>query len=395
MPNVHASNGLTASGAHRWLACTPSAQLELKFPATSSSYAEEGTHAHSVAELTTRYWLGFIKEDEYENELNKLKKSEYYNAEMQECAVAYAKFVLARLEEAKKVCPDPVVILETKLDFSKYVPQGFGTGDCVIISEPTLEVIDFKYGKGVRVEAEDNPQMMLYGLGALEQYGDLYDIKDIRMNIFQPRLSGESSYCEKTVKDLTTWAKKVVVPAARLAAKGEGDFNPSEETCKFCRAKHCCRARADKNLELFDNGPDPLLITPDEAGSILEKAKDIESWLADLKTYVTTTITNGGEVKGWKMVEGRSNRKITDTDLAAQAFIKAGYEEALLYERKFATLTQLESAFGKKAVAEVLGELIAKPKGSPTLAPESDKRAPYNFEDQILKAFDEGGETDD
>lgn len=172
---------LSASGAHRWLLCTPSAQLEQKFPASTSAYAEEGTVAHALAELTTRYFLGELDEVAYENQIkSEFEPNSYYNAEMRECAVAYAKFVTGRLAEAKKTCPDAMIILETRLDFSKYVPGGFGTGDCVIIAEPILDVIDFKYGKGHRVEAEDNPQMQLYGLGALEQFGDLYEIKTVR-----------------------------------------------------------------------------------------------------------------------------------------------------------------------------------------------------------------------
>ena len=192
---------LSASGAHRWLLCTPSAQLEQKFPASTSAYAEEGTVAHALAELTTRYFLGELDEVSYENQIkSEFEPNSYYNAEMRECAVAYAKFVTGRLAEAKKTCPDAMIILETRLDFSKYVPGGFGTGDCVIIAEPILDVIDFKYGKGHRVEAEDNPQMQLYGLGALEQFGDLYEIKTVRMTIFQPRLSCIEDSSEKTVK---------------------------------------------------------------------------------------------------------------------------------------------------------------------------------------------------
>lgn len=211
---------LSASGAHRWLLCTPSAQLEQKFPASTSAYAEEGTVAHALAELTTRYFLGELDEVSYENQIkSEFEPNSYYNAEMRECAVAYAKFVTGRLAEAKKTCPDAMIILETRLDFSKYVPGGFGTGDCVIIAEPILDVIDFKYGKGHRVEAEDNPQMQLYGLGALEQFGDLYEIKTVRMTIFQPRLSGIEDSSEKTVKEL-----KPIVNSWRAANKSITKF---------------------------------------------------------------------------------------------------------------------------------------------------------------------------
>lgn len=213
---------LSASGAHRWLLCTPSAQLEQKFPASTSAYAEEGTVAHALAELTTRYFLGELDEVAYENQIkSEFEPNSYYNAEMRECAVAYAKFVTGRLAEAKKTCPDAMIILETRLDFSKYVPGGFGTGDCVIIAEPILDVIDFKYGKGHRVEAEDNPQMQLYGLGALEQFGDLYEIKTVRMTIFQPRLSGIEDSSEKPSKSLPLGARAMSSrePSSQTRAK--------------------------------------------------------------------------------------------------------------------------------------------------------------------------------
>ena len=381
---------LSASGAHRWLLCTPSAQLEQKFPTSTSAYAEEGTVAHALAELTTRYFLGELDEVAYENQIkSEFEPNSYYNAEMRECAVAYAKFVTGRLAEAKKTCPDAMIILETRLDFSKYVPGGFGTGDCVIIAEPILDVIDFKYGKGHRVEAEDNPQMQLYGLGALEQFGDLYEIKTVRMTIFQPRLSGIEDSSEKTVKELTSWGKSYVKPRAKLADKGEGDFAPIEEACRFCRAKNQCRARAGENLKLFDESPDPLLISPEEAGAILAKSADIETWLKDLRELVSGALTAGETVTGWKMVEGRSNRKFADEDKVVAAMKAAGYDESLLYDRKLITLTQMERDFGKKTLTEILGDLIVKPQGAPTLAPESDKRPAYRFEDQVLKAFDE------
>lgn len=387
MPDVHASNGLTASGAHRWIACPPSVKLEQQFEATTSGYAEEGTLAHSVAELTARYYLGELDEVSYENKLEEFKQQPYFTEEMRECAVMYAKFITERLAAAKELCPDPVVILETRLDFSKYAPGGFGTGDCLIIAEPILEVIDFKYGKGVRVEARNNPQMQLYGLGALEEYGSLYDIIAVRMTIFQPRLSGTMDCDEKTVKELTAWGTKVVKPAAKLALKGAGEFHPDENICRFCRAKNQCRARAEKNLALFDNSPDPLLISLDEAAKILERAGDIESWLKDLKALVSAALTSGETVAGWKMVEGRSNRKFADEEKVIMAMRKAGYEDAMLFERKLISLTQMERDFGKKNVGEILKDLIIKPKGEPTLARETDKRPAYQFEAEVLKAF--------
>ena len=380
---------LSASGAHRWLECTPSALLELQFPQSTSEYAEEGTAAHELCELTARYFLGEVSEMDFENRRDELAKGPYYNAEMQECANDYARFVTEKTKAAQESCEDAFTELEVRVDFSKYVKDGFGTGDCIIVADRVLEIVDFKYGKGHRVEAENNPQMQLYGLGALEQFGDLYEIKTVRMTIFQPRLSGIEDSSEKTVKELTSWGKSYVKPRAKLADKGEGDFAPSEEACRFCRAKNQCRARAEENLKLFDESPDPLLISPEEAGAILAKSADIETWLKDLRELVSGALTAGETVTGWKMVEGRSNRKFADEDKVVAAMKAAGYDESLLYDRKLITLTQMERDFGKKTLAEILGDLIVKPQGAPTLAPESDKRPAYRFEDQVLKAFDE------
>lgn len=379
---------LSASGAHRWLECTPSAQLELQFPQSTSEYAEEGTAAHELCELTARYWLGEISEAEYENRRDELAKGKYYNAEMQECANDYAKFVTEKTAAARETCEDAFTALEVRVDFSKYVKDGFGTGDCIIVSDNVLEIIDFKYGKGVRVEAAGNPQMKLYALGAYLEYNTLFDIDSVRMTIFQPRLSGVQSSDEITVKELLEWAEKYVKPRAKLAYKGEGEFAPSEEVCKFCRAKAQCKARADKNLKLFDEAPDVLLLTPEDAGKILEQAGDIQSWLADLESLVSSTLLAGQPVEGWKMVEGRSNRRFTDELKVVAAMKAAGYDESLLYERKLITLTQMEKDFGKKAVAETLGELIVKPQGKPTLAPAKDKRPEFRPEEQLLAEFD-------
>lgn len=379
---------LSASGAHRWLECTPSAQLELQFPQSTSEYAEEGTAAHELCELTARYWLGEISEAEYENQRDELAKGKYYNAEMQECANDYAKFVAEKTAAARETCEDAFTALEVRVDFSKYVKDGFGTGDCIIVSDNVLEIIDFKYGKGVRVEAAGNPQMKLYALGAYLEYNTLFDIDSVRMTIFQPRLSGVQSSDEITVKELLEWAEKYVKPRAKLAYKGEGEFVPSEEVCKFCRAKAQCKARADKNLKLFDEAPDVLLLTPEDAGKILEQAGDIQSWLADLESLVSSTLLAGQPVEGWKMVEGRSNRRFADELKVVDAMKAAGYDESLLYERKLITLTQMEKDFGKKAVAETLGELIVKPQGKPTLAPAKDKHPEFRPEEQLLAEFD-------
>ena len=381
---------LSASGASRWLECTPSARLEEQFPKTSSSYADEGTAAHDLCEIAARYWLGETTEKAYENTVAKFKKNQYYSAEMMECAVDYARFIKETVDKAKETCPDAFVELEAKsLDFSEWAPEGFGTADCIIIADGAMEVIDFKYGKGVRVDAGDNPQMKLYALGALNRYGALYDIDRVRVTIIQPRISTTPSFEEIAVVELMDWAENYVKPRAVLAFAGEGDFNPNEYTCKFCRAKEQCKARAEKNLVLFDEAPDLLLITPDEAGAILEKAADIKAWLKDLEALVTRTLFEGNPVKGWKLVEGKSNRKLGEEAKVVEAMVEAGYDDAELYTRSLISLTAMEKAYGKKEIGKILGDLITKPPGKPTLAPASDKRETFSLEGAILDAFDE------
>ena len=388
MQNNHAL--LSASGSERWLNCPPSARLEEQFPKSTTSYADEGTAAHEIAELTARYWLNKIKETAYKNKLAKLSKGEYYNAEMQEHADDYAQIIIQKFNAIKVNCGDAIVDLEVKsLDFSEWAPEGFGTGDCVIVADDVLEIIDFKYGKGVRVEAEGNTQMRLYALGALKRYGDLYDIKQVRMTIIQPRISAEPDTDEISKDDLIFWAENFVKPRAALAFAGEGEFNPDENTCKFCRAKEQCRARTEKNIKLFDDAPDLDLITVDEAGELLSKAADITNWLKDLESLIMRSLFEGAPVNGWKLVEGRSIRKFADTQKVAETLIAAGYDEATIYEQKLLNLTDMEKTFGKKAIGEILEDLIYKPKGKPTLAPEQDRRPEIIPEELILNAFDD------
>ena len=382
-PAAHALLG--ASSAERWLACPPSVRLSEKFPDTAGVFAREGTLAHSLAELKVRSYFTVMTKSAYTRAYNKIRKDELFSTEMDNVTDAYLDYIK---DCAMQFPAPPTVACEVKVNFSGYVPDGFGTADLVMIGGNTLRVIDFKYGKGVRVEATGNPQMRLYALGALLKYNTLFDIDSVRMTIFQPRLSGVQSSDEITVKELLEWAEKYVKPRAKLAYKGEGEFAPSEEVCKFCRAKAQCKARADKNLKLFDEAPDAMLLTPEEAGAILEKAADIQAWLTDLEGLVSSTLLSGQPVTGWKMVEGRSNRKFADELKVVEAMKSAGYDESLLYERKLITLTQMEKDFGKKAVAETLGELIVKPQGKPTLAPAKDKRPELKPEEQLLAEFD-------
>jgi hypothetical protein len=282
------------------------------------------------------------------------------------------------------------VMLEVRVDFGPWVPGGFGTADCLILADGYMEVIDFKYGRGQRVQAYGNSQMQLYTLGAYNTFGLVYDLDKITMTIFQPRIPEGVTSEEITIEELLTWGEKVVKPKAKLAAAGKGDFAPSESTCKFCRARGSCKARTEANLKLFDDTEDVFLLTPEEAGAALAKAGDIEAWLADLRAYALKSMLEGTAVPGWKVVEGRSVRKIADAAEAAKALTQAGVDPALIYKpRELITLTQMEKDFGKKLVADALGQLIVKPAGAPTLAPESDRRPVYTPEDQVIKKFEE------
>lgn len=388
MPEQHAI--LNASGAHRWLECTPSARLEMLFKPTTSSYAEEGTLAHKIAEIAALYRTDQITGTEYNERLSKLKDNKWCTADMIEDCWAYADMIHEKWKALKEKTGEASVLIEARINFDEWVPGGFGTADCLILADGFMEVVDFKYGKGKRVDAYKNPQMRMYTLGAYHTHGLVYDVDRITMTIFQPRISNGITSDNITIKELLDWGERYVKPRAKLAFEGKGEFKPSAETCKFCRARSTCKARAEENMKAFDDGADVFLMTIEEAAQVLEKAGDIEAWLNDLKAYVEGALLEGVKVPGWKLVEGRSVRKYADVNAVAQAMINAGYDEALLYKpRELINLTQMEKDFGKKTVAEVLGNLIIKPAGSPTLAPESDRRPEYNMEEAIIKKFEE------
>lgn len=388
MPDRHAF--LSASGAHRWLSCTPSAKLESTLQQKTSSYAEEGTVAHELAEACALFYTNQIKEPEFNERLYEIKESPYYSEEMLEYCEEYGKFVRDKLGALVEKADEADALIEARINFSDWVPNGFGTADCLILAEGYMEVVDFKYGKGKRVDAYGNPQMRLYTLGAYQTYGLVYDVGNVTMTIYQPRISNGITSDEIKLIELLDWAETFVKPRALLAMEGKGEFAPSEEACRFCRAKATCRARAEKNLAQFDDAPDRFLLTAEEAGAILEKAGDIKAWLADLEAYVEGELCEGNAVPGWKLVEGKSVRRYADADKVLAKMREAGADEALLYKpREIVTLTQLEKDFGKKKVAEILGDLIVKPAGKPTLAPESDKRPAVTTAEQIIKQFDE------
>lgn len=388
MPSTHAL--LSASGAARWLQCPPSARLCEKFPDTTSEFAREGTDAHELCELKLRHYFGEMTEAEYLSDHKWFtENSDYYSKEMDDCSDAYVDLIDSKMEAFREANGQLFeYMIEEKVDFSKYVPNGFGTSDCILILDDLIEVIDFKYGKGVEVSAVDNPQMKLYALGAYLKLNFLYDFKTVRMTIFQPRISPEPSEDEISVPDLLDWAENYVKPRAQLAIKGEGEFSPSPTACKFCRAKGECKARAAENVKAFDGIKDPALLTDEEAAEYLTKAADFEAWLKDLKDYISQRIGSGHSVPGYKLVEGRSVRRFSDELAAAKVLMQAGYDEALIYSKNLLSITQLEKSFGKKEIQSILGPYIEKPRGNPTLVPEKDKRPALENAGNIVDAFD-------
>lgn len=355
---------LSASSSKRWLNCTPSARLEEQFKEdTGSVYAEEGTSAHALAEHKLKRSL---------RKRSKRPVSDYDCDEMEECTDEYVAYAMEQIELARQKCSDPMVLIEQHLDYSAYVPEGFGTGDLIIVADGTLTVIDLKYGKGVAVEAEQNPQMMLYGLGALELFDAIYDIDTIRMTIYQPRLESISTW-EISVEALKKWTEDVLMPKAELAIKGEGKFGCGS-WCRFCKAKNTCRARAEEYLKLAQmEFMPPALLLDEEVADVLKVADDLAKWAADVYAFATDeAITHGKLWTGFKLVEGRSNRKYTDEEEVADAAKEAGYTD--IYKSTLVGITEMEKLMGKKKFSEVLGKLVYKPQGKITLVMESDKR---------------------
>lgn len=371
MPDVHAL--LSASSAERWINCPPSARLTENMPDTESPHAAEGTLAHSLAELKVRKKFENMRKSEYDKRLGEIRKNPLYAPEMDGHTDTYLDCILKAAHGYNKV--KPYVVAEKRLDYSAYAPGGFGTCDCAMLCKNDLHIFDFKYGKGVPVSAEDNPQLKLYALGALAEYGFLYDIQSVILHIIQPRLDNISDFTID-VDALTAWGNSIR-PAAELAYKGEGEFKCGDH-CRFCKAKAICRAKAEDFFTLEASAELPKeLLSDHEIGEILERASRLKNWVSEVEEYVLSELLSGKSVEGWKAVEGRSNRKITDIDNAFEVLKKEGYDEALLYERKPITLTELEKLVTKKKLEELIGSMIDKPRGKPTLAPESDKRKPY------------------
>ena len=369
---------LSASGSHRWLHCTPSALLEKDVPDSGSDYAREGSLAHAYCAKALKESLGIGTKGE-DIEIEELQ--DYFTDEMPGHVETYTDIVLGKYEEAKKSTPDAVLMVEQLLDFRKYIPEGFGTGDAIIVADGTLEICDFKYGKGVEVSAIANSQMMIYALGAYERFSDEYRIERVRMTIIQPRIGNLSEY-ELEIDQLLYWADNVLTPTAKKAIKGEGE-QVAGDWCQFCKVKCQCKALAKRCTEDFDalqeSGTTAELMTNDDIARLLPKLSDIKKWAEAVGEYALDRALKGDKFPGYKLVEGRSIRKIIDEEAAASKLTAEGFDADNLYKpRALKGITDLEGIVGKKNLATLLDGILVKPQGKPALVPESDKRPPLN-----------------
>lgn len=386
MPDTHAL--LSASATKRWLNCPPSVRLTENMPDTSSEYAAEGSLAHALGELKLRKRFELMKKSVFDKTLKEIRSDERYSAEMDGYTDTYLDYVSSIMHS---YTAKPYIAIEKRLDYSHIAPDGFGTGDCLIMCGGDLHIIDFKYGRGVAVSAEDNPQLKLYALGAVREYEMLYAIHDITLHIVQPRTEEGNSSWKISRAELEAWGESIR-PVAQLAYEGKGDFKCGDH-CRFCKAKAACRARADHILSEaeFSTLP-PELLSDEELGKVLERARLFANWLSDVENYALNAILNGNTITGFKAVEGKSNRMITDIDAAFEKLKNSGYDEAMLYERTPLGLTELEKLIGgKKKLAELIGGYIEKPQGKPTLVSADDKRP--NYKKDLTKIF--GGNNND
>ena len=359
---------LSASSSHRWLNCTPAPRLESEVENKISNAADEGTAAHNLGEYKLKKAL---------NIKARKPKSKYDCDEMEIYTDDYANYVIEQYEKVKQTCKDPIILIEQKLDFSEYVPEGFGTGDCIIVGNGELNIIDLKYGKGIVVDAYDNPQMKLYALGAVELYDDLYDIKNITLTIFQPRRENISTFTI-TYEELMNWAENELREKAELAFRGEGEFK-SGEWCTFCRVSPTCRKRAYENLKLAEfEFEKPSLLEDYEIEEIINQIPHLTKWADDIMNYVTDmAIRRGKKWQGYKVVEGRSSRKYIDEEQVSKVATDNGFND--IYKSSLIGIGDMEKLMGKVEFNEILGHLIHKPKGKLTLVPTSDKRQEVNI----------------
>ena len=374
MPETHAL--LSPSSSERWISCPPSVRMSEGIEEKPSEYAAEGTAAHSLCEYKLRELLGYEQLDVREN-------LDYYNKEMEDCTEEYRNYIneLLTKHDGRK----PLMFVEQRVDFSRFVKEGFGTSDCIIIDNDTIYIIDFKYGTGVKVDALNNSQMMIYAIGALEMFDGIFDINHVVMTIFQPRLNNISTF-EMTKDDLYHWALAILKPAADMAYQGAGTLKCGDH-CRFCKAKANCRARAEYNLKLAQyDFKMPATLEDIEIESLLGKLDMLIDWAEDIKTYALDQAVQGKKWRGYKIVEGRSNRKYTDEKAVADMVTKAGYDP---YEKKVLGITAMSKLLGKKKFEELLSGLVEKPQGKPTLVLESDARPEMNIAANAAQDFEE------
>ena len=366
---------LNASSSHRWMMCPPSVRLSEQFADKPSSYAEEGTFLHELCELKLHRYLGDMASDVIEAQYAEHRDSEFYTQEAETVTDEYVAFCVETIEAVKSSCPDPLIMVEHRLDYSEYVPEGYGTGDLVIVADGVIEVIDFKGGRGVRVDAHRNSQLMLYGLGALLEFDPLYDVRNVRVTIVQPRLSNTSTY-EIAADELVRWAEKEVRPRALMAYEGKGEFCAGD-WCRFCKARYTCRKRSEYHMQLAERDfRQPDLLSDEEITDILPIADSLNNWVQDLLAYATQQAVEGKSWPGYKLVAGRSNRKYTSEAEVIKAATEAGYTD--IYKTSLLGVGDLEKRLGRKKFNEVLGMYVIKPVGAPTLVPDSDPRKPYS-----------------
>lgn len=399
---AHAKLG--PSSASRWMECTPSAHLEAEWTAangyTSSSYADEGTLAHSLGELIISHRLGAVLTKQYKAKLKKIQENQYYDADMQENCEQYAAYVLEHYAKVKVQCPDSQIFLEQRLDLTRWVPEGFGTGDVLIVADHVLVLIDLKYGKGVPVSAIKNKQLYLYGLGGVEAMEGLYGITDVNLHIYQPRISNFSEdWISK--QELLQWADVELKPKAALAWEGKGEFKPGEH-CRFCKIKATCKANAEENLKtvwadfneendfghIVESGAlEARFLAPENIAAVLSKADLFKNWIAAVEEYaLDQAVTHGVTWPGFKLVEGRSNRKIADEKQAADELLKHCTADEI-YNTKLKGITDLTKLLGSADFNRLLSPYIIKPAGKPVLVVEADKRPAFSSSARAMEDF--------
>lgn len=371
---------LGASGAERWLNCPPSAKLCEHMADTSNVHSDTGVAAHELAEALLRRRIlpcNSKQRKELDAKIEACKANKYYDAEMERLIGEYVTFVAERFSEMKARTGDVLVKLEESLDYAEWVPEGFGTGDVVLVADGTIEIIDLKYGNRL-VCAENNPQLRLYALGAWSAYNWLYDINEVRMTIVQPRRDNISA-ATMSVEDLLEWAETEVKPKALLAYEGKGEYKAGSH-CQWCKAKGNCRARADENMKvLAQEFKEPALLSNEEIGSVLFIAEQLKAWATDVEKYALEQARSGNPIPQWKLVEGGSKRFITDKEQAINILLDAGFDENnVLKPRELEGIGKLEKQIGKKKLTELLAGYIVKPAGAPTLVPETDARPELN-----------------